>query len=164
MARFRRGEIWILITTDLLARGVDFRGVNAVVNYDVPNTGAAYVHRIGRTGRAGRTGGTAVTLYTKEDIPYIKNVANIIAASERQRAGDGGEQKPAVEGWLLNALPTPSKRDKKQLRTRGVEARRSNNRDMRISTKSGYERRLESSQRQRKLMRPDADVFEGFED
>ncbi|KAI9867530.1 MAG: RNA-dependent ATPase rok1, partial [Pleopsidium flavum] len=84
MARFRKGEIWILITTDLLSRGVDFRGINGVVNYDVPNSGAAYVHRVGRTGRAGRNGGVAVTFYTKEDIPYVKNVANIIATSEKQ--------------------------------------------------------------------------------
>ena len=51
MAAFRKGEIWILITTDLLSRGIDFRGMNGVVNYDIPNTVASYVHRVGRTGR-----------------------------------------------------------------------------------------------------------------
>ncbi|TKA66286.1 hypothetical protein B0A49_07812, partial [Cryomyces minteri] len=105
MTRFRKGEVWVLITTDLLARGVDFRGVNGVVNYDVPNSGAAYVHRVGRTGRAGREGGVAVTLYTKEDIPYIKNIANIIAASEKQKGAKGAGQ--GVQQWLLDALPTP---------------------------------------------------------
>jgi len=84
MTRFRKGEIWILITTDLLARGVDFRGINGVVNYDIPNSAASYIHRVGRTGRAGRDGGVAVTLYTKEDIPHVKSVANIIAISEKQ--------------------------------------------------------------------------------
>ncbi|CAI4218556.1 unnamed protein product [Parascedosporium putredinis] len=56
MRRFRAGEIWVLITTDVLARGVDFAGVNGIVNYDVPTSAAAYVHRAGRTGRAGREG------------------------------------------------------------------------------------------------------------
>ena len=54
MSNFRAGKTWILITTDLLSRGIDFRGVNGVVNYDIPTTAASYVHRAGRTGRAGR--------------------------------------------------------------------------------------------------------------
>lgn len=151
MTRFRKGEVWVLITTDLLSRGVDFRGINGVVNYDVPNSSAAYVHRVGRTGRAGRKGGVAVTLYTKEDIPYIKNVANVIAASEKQKGSNG----KGVEQWLLDALPNVSKRDKQQLKKHGVEARRSSKMDkgrkgaakMRISTKSGFERRLENNRR-----------------
>ncbi|KAF2476099.1 P-loop containing nucleoside triphosphate hydrolase protein [Lindgomyces ingoldianus] len=145
MARFRRGEVWVLITTDLLARGVDFRGLNGVVNYDVPNSAAAYIHRVGRTGRAGREGGIAVTFYTQEDIPYVKNVANVIQASEKLKGK--GEDEVTVKQWLLDALPTPTKRDKQLLKKRGVEARRTvkdgeGRAKMRISTKSGYERRL----------------------
>jgi hypothetical protein len=48
--RFRSGEIWILICTDLLARGIDFYGVQMVINYDLPLTAVSYIHRIGRTG------------------------------------------------------------------------------------------------------------------
>lgn len=150
MARFRRGEVWVLITTDLLARGVDFRGINGVVNYDVPTSGAAYVHRAGRTGRAGREGGVAVTLYTEEDVPYIRNIANVIRASEALR----GEER-TVKQWLLDALPTPSKRDKKELKRRGVEARRAGVERQEgrgrwrttISTKSGYERKVEHNRK-----------------
>ncbi|KAI9883422.1 MAG: hypothetical protein M1823_004818 [Watsoniomyces obsoletus] len=150
MAGFRQGDIWVLITTDLLSRGVDFRGVNGVVNYDVPTSAASYVHRAGRTGRAGREGGVVVTLYTVDDIPHVKNVANVIAATERSR-----EDQPDHVGlpkWLLEALPKPSKADKKRLKRRGVESRRNvsggqdeNGRKSRsrISTKSGYDRRLE---------------------
>ncbi|KAI9817152.1 MAG: RNA-dependent ATPase rok1 [Pycnora praestabilis] len=163
MARFRQGEIWVLITTDLLSRGVDFRGINGVVNYDVPNSGAVYIHRVGRTGRAGRSGGVAVTFYTKEDIPYVKNVANIIAASEKQQ-GIGVEGKVGgMQQWLLDALPKPSKKDKKEIKRRGVEARRSDlgvgtqqqggkvtgkgqgNGRIRISTKSGFDRRMQNN-------------------
>jgi ATP-dependent RNA helicase DDX52/ROK1 len=144
MARFRNGEVWILITTDILSRGVDFRGINGVVNYDVPNSGAAYIHRVGRTGRAGRDGGVAVTFYTKEDIPYVKNIANIIAASEKQAGKTPSEA--GMQKWLLDALPKPSKKDKKNLKMHGVEARRSTavGTKGKISTKSGFERKVEN--------------------
>jgi ATP-dependent RNA helicase DDX52/ROK1 len=152
MTRFRNGEIWILITTDILSRGVDFRGVNGVVNYDVPNSGAAYIHRVGRTGRAGRDGGVAVTFYTKEDIPYVKNIANIIAASEKQAGKPASEL--SVQKWFLDALPNPSKDEKKKLKLHGVEARRGGPKDvkkgkgrMQISTKSGYERKMENNRK-----------------
>lgn len=50
------GKTWVLIATDLIGRGMDFVGINTVINYDFPRTTADYVHRIGRTGRAGHTG------------------------------------------------------------------------------------------------------------
>lgn len=150
MARFRRGDVWVLITTDLLARGVDFRGVRLVVNYDIPTTVVAYIHRVGRTGRAGAENGSAVTYYTKEDVGYVKGIANVIAVAQKGKgaaavagAGEG------VQKWLLDALPKTSKRERKLLKRRGVEARGlgvegSRNR---ISTKSGYERQKTDARR-----------------
>jgi len=170
IAGFRRGEIWVIITTDLLARGVDFRGLNGVVNYDVPTSAAAYVHRVGRTGRAGREGGIAVTFYTKEDIPHVKAIANVIAASEKLREKNGeGVREGSVQQWLLDALPTPSKRDKKELKRKGVESRRIGVKAERISTKSAYDRRKESMRkslkqpRAEKLDEVDYSEFEGFD-
>ncbi len=144
MRKFRGGEIWVLITTDVLARGIDFAGVNGVVNYDVPGSSAAYVHRAGRTGRAGREGGVAVTFYTKEDIPFVKTVANVIAASEKQ-AGKTGDQA-TIQKWLLDALPKVNKADRKTLRERGVESRRSGNK-AKITSTSGYDRRRENNRK-----------------
>lgn len=144
MRKFRAGDIWVLITTDVLARGVDFAGVNGVVNYDVPGSSAGYVHRAGRTGRAGREGGVAVTFYTKEDIPFVKMVANVIAASEKQ-AGKTGDEA-GVQKWLLDALPNVGKAERKKLKERGVEARRSGTK-AKITSKSGYERRKENNRR-----------------
>ncbi|KAH0492547.1 hypothetical protein TgHK011_007495 [Trichoderma gracile] len=144
MRKFRAGEIWVLITTDVLARGVDFAGVNGVLNYDVPGSSAAYVHRAGRTGRAGREGGIAVTFYTKEDIPFVKTVANVIAASEKQ-AGKT-EDEAGVQKWLLDALPNVGKEDRKKLKERGVESRRSGNKAI-ITSRSGYERRKEHNRK-----------------
>lgn len=164
MRKFRAGEIWVLITTDVLARGIDFAGVNGVVNYDVPGSSAAYVHRAGRTGRAGREGGVAVTFYTKEDIPFVKTVANVIAASEKQ-AGKTGDQA-SVQKWLLDALPNVNKADRKKLRERGVESRRSGNK-AKITSTSGYERQKEHNRRgaiegsKRRKLREGADESDG---
>lgn len=77
---FRKGSIWFLITTELLARGLDFPDVTAVINYDFPTSTASYVHRIGRTGRAGRWG-KAITLYTRDDVDALKVVVNVMRQS-----------------------------------------------------------------------------------
>ncbi|KAF2753167.1 P-loop containing nucleoside triphosphate hydrolase protein [Pseudovirgaria hyperparasitica] len=129
LARFRKGEVWVLVTTDLLARGVDFKGLNGVVNYDAPASAATYVHRVGRTGRAGRDGGIAVTLWAKEDVPHMKSITNVIAAAEKLRGKEGVPSEDLVgdiksQQWLFDSLPTPSKNEKKSLKKRGVEARR----------------------------------------
>ncbi len=64
--RFRAGSAWVLICTDLMARGIDFLGVRTVINYDFPQSTVSYIHRIGRTGRAGREG-KAITFFTEAD-------------------------------------------------------------------------------------------------
>ena len=56
MEKFRKGSVEILVATDVAARGLDVQGIEAVVNYDVPQDEEYYVHRIGRTARAGKTG------------------------------------------------------------------------------------------------------------
>ncbi|KAM4648376.1 putative ATP-dependent RNA helicase DDX52 isoform 2-T2 [Amazona ochrocephala] len=78
---FRAGKIWVLICSALLARGIDFKGVNMVINYDLPTSAVEYIHRIGRTGRAGHTG-KAVTFFTEDDKPLLRSIASVI-----QRAG-----------------------------------------------------------------------------
>ena len=78
--KFRLGETWVLICTDLMARGIDFKGVKMVINYDLPQSGVAYIHRIGRTGRAGRQG-EAITLFTEKDIPNMRSIANVMKLS-----------------------------------------------------------------------------------
>nr|XP_057933219.1 probable ATP-dependent RNA helicase DDX52 [Doryrhamphus excisus] len=74
---FRSGNIWVLICTALLARGIDFKGVNVVLNYDFPASAVEYIHRIGRTGRAGHRG-KAITFFTENDKPLLRSIANVI--------------------------------------------------------------------------------------
>ena len=64
----------------MLARGLDFPPLSAVINYDFPDSTASYIHRIGRTGRAGRSG-TAYTLYTTDDLPELRIVVNVMRES-----------------------------------------------------------------------------------
>lgn len=54
-----------------MARGIDFKGVNLVINYDFPSTAISYVHRIGRAGRAGRPG-KAITFFTIDDTVNLR--------------------------------------------------------------------------------------------
>jgi ATP-dependent RNA helicase DeaD len=71
--RFRKGIFTILVATDVVARGVDIPAVSHVINYDIPQLPAEYVHRIGRTGRAGR-GGNAITLITGKQKRAIRGI------------------------------------------------------------------------------------------
>jgi ATP-dependent RNA helicase DeaD len=76
MGKFRRGQIDILVATDVAARGLDVDNVDVVFNYDVPNDPEYYVHRIGRTGRAGKSG-LAITFTSgrkKKGIRFIEKM------------------------------------------------------------------------------------------
>ena len=67
MTKFRNGGTRILISTDLLSRGIDVQQVSIVINYDLPNNRECYIHRIGRSGRFGRKG-VAINFATKRDM------------------------------------------------------------------------------------------------
>lgn len=69
----RRGEVRVLVATDVAARGIDVAEISHVVNFDLPMQAEDYVHRIGRTGRAGREG-TAVTFATGREIGKVKGI------------------------------------------------------------------------------------------
>ncbi len=70
---FRQGTTRILISTDLLARGIDIQHISLVVNYDIPLQPEKYIHRIGRSGRFGRKG-VAINLTTKSDISFMRDM------------------------------------------------------------------------------------------
>nr|CDJ93443.1 DNA RNA helicase domain containing protein [Haemonchus contortus] len=74
---FRSGRLWVLISTELMGRGLDLRNVNLVINFDLPTSIVSYIHRIGRTGRAGRRG-RAITYFTESDTKYLRSIATVI--------------------------------------------------------------------------------------
>jgi len=108
--RFRSGQLWALITTELMARGMDFKNVSLVINFDFPQSVTSYIHRIGRTGRAGRRG-EAITFYTEEDFEQLRSIANVMRASGCKN----------IPSWIFTSLRKPSKKRQKQLEIRPIE-------------------------------------------
>ncbi|CAI4224270.1 unnamed protein product [Auanema sp. JU1783] len=74
---FRTGDILVLICTDVMGRGLDFKNVNMVINVDLPTTVISYIHRIGRTGRGGLKG-EAITFFTDSDRGNLLPIAQVI--------------------------------------------------------------------------------------
>lgn len=81
---FRNGTFQILVATDIAARGIDVTRISHVINYDIPSTPEAYIHRIGRTGRATRSG-EAFTFITRDDRDMVRAINRIIGSEIEQR-------------------------------------------------------------------------------
>lgn len=73
LEKFKRGESRVLVSTDLIGRGIDCYHVNLVINFEMPTIGEKYIHRIGRCGRYGRKG-AAINLISKEDLPLLREI------------------------------------------------------------------------------------------
>lgn len=113
LEQFRKGELKLLVASDVAARGLDIPDVSHVYNYDVPTHAEDYVHRIGRTGRAGRSG-VAISIVTGGDQKYLGAIEKLIerklpwleneidfeaeAAEAKSRRTRGGDAAPARGG------------------------------------------------------------------
>jgi ATP-dependent RNA helicase RhlE len=93
---FRSGKVQLLVATDIAARGLDVEGISHVINFDIPDTADAYIHRIGRTGRAERLG-DAFTLVTPDDTDLVRAI---------ERALGGPVQRLKLAGFDY-AVPAP---------------------------------------------------------
>ena len=87
LEQFRKGELPLLVASDVAARGLDIPEVSHVFNFDVPHHADDYVHRIGRTGRAGRTG-TAISIVTPLDQKSMAAIEKLIGQSIPRAEGD----------------------------------------------------------------------------
>lgn len=87
MARFKSGEVPILLATDVAARGIDVPNVSHVINFDMPRKADVYVHRIGRTGRAGAKG-TAISLVEAHDFDMVSKTARYMGEPLKARVID----------------------------------------------------------------------------
>jgi ATP-dependent RNA helicase RhlE len=111
---FRDGTFQILVATDIAARGIDVTKVSHVINYDIPSTPEAYIHRIGRTGRATRSG-EAFTLITGADKDMVRAINRTIGASIERRT---------LTDFDYNAVPlTPQRRGPQRKRGGGQPQR-----------------------------------------
>lgn len=80
---FKNGSLPILVATDILARGIDVKGIDLVLNYDVPNDAEDYIHRIGRTARAD-TEGVAITFINYKDFRKFANIEELMETTVRK--------------------------------------------------------------------------------
>ncbi|WP_373000958.1 DEAD/DEAH box helicase [Sulfurimonas sp.] len=94
LADFKKGEVRVLVATDIAARGIDIDQLPHVVNYELPNVSEDYVHRIGRTGRAGNEG-EAISLVCIDENEYLANIEKLI-------------KKDIPKVWLKGFKPDPS--------------------------------------------------------
>lgn len=77
MSTFKKGDVKVLIATDVSARGIDIPNVDFVVNYDLPEQPENYVHRVGRTGR-GTKRGQAFSFCSKQELPLLKEIEELL--------------------------------------------------------------------------------------
>lgn len=77
LASFKSGKVRVLVATDIAARGIDVKGIELVINYDLPDSSEDYVHRIGRTGRAGMVG-HAISFATPDQHKDVKSIERLI--------------------------------------------------------------------------------------
>ena len=94
---FKKGEVRVLVATDIAARGIDVKGIGLVVNYDLPDNPEDYVHRIGRTGRAGASG-RAVTFALAEQERDVRDIERTMRLTIPRAVGTpdsfGRQQEP----------------------------------------------------------------------
>lgn len=92
---FRDGSVQILVATDIASRGIDVSNISHVINYDIPATTDAYIHRIGRTGRAARTG-DAFTLVAREDMIIVRSIERVLGSTIERRSIEGFDYNVAA--------------------------------------------------------------------
>ena len=107
LGNFKKGELNVLIATDIAARGIDVEELSLVINYDLPNIPETYVHRIGRTGRA-KASGIALSFCNNEEKEYLKDIQKLI-----------NQQIPVIEDHPFpldenDVVPLPQKQTKNQ--------------------------------------------------
>lgn len=108
LADFKKGDINVLVATDIAARGIDISELPIVVNLDLPNTAEDYVHRIGRTGRAGASG-QAWSFVCAEELQNLKDIETLIQKLLPRETLEGFEPQQSVPETTLSKPKKPKK-------------------------------------------------------
>lgn len=104
---FREGRYQVMVATDIAARGLDVEGISHVINYDMPDTSDAYIHRIGRTGRMERTG-DAFTLVTPEDEGMVRTLEKIMGQKLERRKMENFDYSKVPAAVVTRSFPKPT--------------------------------------------------------
>ncbi|MEY2924896.1 MAG: hypothetical protein RLZZ337_1444 [Bacteroidota bacterium] len=98
LAAFKKGDVSVLVATDIAARGLDIPLLPYVINFELPNVPEDYVHRIGRTGRAGASG-EAISLVSADEVSYLRGIEKLLDMTLPSEVIEGFEPtKGPVEG------------------------------------------------------------------
>ncbi len=108
LSEFKDGTVNVLVATDIAARGIDIAQLPVVVNLDLPNTAADYVHRIGRTGRAGASG-QAWSLVSADELQQLKDIETLIQKLLPRETLSGFEPDLKLAETTLSAPQKPKK-------------------------------------------------------
>jgi superfamily II DNA/RNA helicase len=120
LARFRGQTVRVLIATDVASRGLDIPSVDLVVNYDLPQDPADYVHRVGRTARAGR-GGRAISLVSQFEVALVQSIEQAVLGGRRMQALPGAEDLEERVLMRLGKVTTAFHIAKSRLEEQGFE-------------------------------------------
>ncbi len=111
---FKEGEVRILVSTDVTARGIDITEISHVINFDVPIIYEDYIHRIGRTGRANKTG-ESITFVTDPDFHHLQEIEKIIRQKIPEKPFPGGVNVEITEKWEKSLMDRELDRIKRKL-------------------------------------------------
>lgn len=114
LQNFKDGNAWVLVATDIAARGIDIDAVSDVFNYELPHEPESYVHRIGRTARAGASG-VAWSLVDPSERPRLRAVEKLIRFSPTEvvvQLSPEDSVEPAASPHRQIRMPLPTERDK----------------------------------------------------
>lgn len=144
MKRFKDGDVDILVSTNVAARGIDVNDLKYVINYALPDDDESYVHRIGRTGRIGKKG-LAITFFEKKDLDRIKNIESMTKSKielikDKNLINSNNKQTKAN----INKLNGSSKK-KKDIRTNNNHQKQYNNKQNKKDKRSRQDNKKNKS-------------------
>ena len=138
---FRKGKIRVLVATDIAARGIDVKGIDLVINYDLPNEPDSYVHRIGRTARAGAEG-HAISFCDELSQGLLRQIEKNIRM-----------EIPVDQDHAYHRDPRPGDKDESQQQ----QSRRERGSNQRRGNRGGRNRRNQNGNRSSQSRNPSPD-------
>ena len=147
---FKNGQVPVIVATDVLARGIDIKGVSIIINYDVPNNTDDYIHRIGRTGRYDKSG-IAITFVTRRDSRTFQEIMQIKGNTIKKIDVPDQFKHPNSFSWKEGFVQ--AKRDNQdKTRDQRQKPEQQDNRD--VKEKSSKEQDSKKSQKDRSDSKP----------
>lgn len=149
MEDFRSKKVTVLVCTDVAARGLDIKDVNLVINYDLPQEAANYVHRIGRTGRAGEAG-EAISFCAYKDCEFLDPISELIETKIDKMDLDDSDfatdivPRPYVDRKTMKVVEKKPRKTDKDARSQRADKRRS---ETRIQSERSKEAKMEKTER-----------------